>query len=342
MFAYRDPTGSPTLQAHNALDTYRQAVHEQYRHFARLPQSHFTLLDAFDGIGTELVNVATVTWIAFPRLAGESFAEIDDNRFRLQDEYVEWHTEEGADSLVAQIVFTTEFAEYYEALAAQGLDALIAGIRDVIPTANPTVRELFGADFDPTAASPDARVEQFRFRNRIRRIPWNNGTKGTLYLGHASNTLGALFGLVGECAIVRPGLESGAVCGNLGNACVPGRNSDPAICAAVQNLARTGNGLTLSDPVGVRILRLEGIWKLGGQAFDINDPAANRGTWTVSRNGRRGVLNVAEGLTIGDAPITNGTQVSAKLRVGASVLSVPESLLPPWARTGQESSRMIT
>ncbi|MCG8366747.1 MAG: hypothetical protein MJA27_25860, partial [Pseudanabaenales cyanobacterium] len=99
-------------------------------------------------------------------------------------------------------------------------------------------------------------------------------------------------------------------------------------------------GLSLQDPPGIEILRLVGIWKLNGQDININDPAQNQGIWNISRNGHRAVLNVTPELTIGDTPITSGAQVAARLQVGASVVSAPESALPDWAKTGEESFRI--
>ena len=80
---------------------------------------------------------------------------------------------------------------------------------------------------------------------------------------------------------------------------------------------------------------------VNGQPIDINDTANNQGVWVITRNGRRGTLNVTPALTFVDDPIVTGTQVSRVLQAGAAVVSAPESDVPPWARTGQESSRRI-
>ncbi len=338
MFAYQDPTGTGVLASQNALDIYRTAVDGFYRRSALRLNSAFTLLEAFEGVTPERgLSITTLPWIAFPRLANQPFNVIDANRFQLQDEYVEWRTEfEGGQ--VARITFTTEFPEYYQALAQVSTEALIAGIQDAIPGANPTVEELFGLGFNPDLASPGTRAD--RFRANLRQNPWNNGEKGILCLTQTNNTVRALFGLVEPCAIARRDIPATAVCGMV--ACVPGRNSDPVICQASQNLARNLNGLSLQDPVGIRIMRLVGTWKINGQDIgDINDPAQNQGAWVISRNGRRAVLEVGKGVTIADTVITSGAQVAAQLQVGADVISVPESALPDWAKTGEESSRLI-
>ena len=71
-----------------------------------------------------------------------------------------------------------------------------------------------------------------------------------------SNTLGALFGLLGPCGVPRPQLSPGSVCAAVkaNGACVPERNSDPSVCGAVQGLAQTDQSFSLEDPFGIRIL----------------------------------------------------------------------------------------
>jgi hypothetical protein len=338
MFAYKDPTGSDFLKSQNALEIYRTEIDRFYKRSALKLNSAFSLLEAFEGLTPEKgLQVATIAWIAFPKLANKPFDVIDADRFNLQDEYVEWRTET-KDGKVTRITFTTEFPEYYQALAQVSADALIAGIKNTIPGANPTITELFGSGFNPTTASPQKRSDQFR-RN-LTQNPWNNGQKGILCLTQTNNTAGALFGLVEPCAISRRDIPASAVCGQV--SCVPGRNSDPAICQEAQNAARNSLGLSLQDPVGIKMLRLEGIWNIEGEQIDINDPSENQGAWVISRNGRRAVLDVTKGVTIENTTITSGAQVAAKLTVGADVIVAPESVLPDWAQTGEESSRLIS
>lgn len=338
MFSYQDPTGSELLESHGAIDFYRSTIDDFYRRAALRPNSAFTLLEALSNITPEQgLEVATVPWLAFPRLANRPLDEIDADRFRLQEEYVEWQIKV-TNGQVTQVTFTTEFPEYYQALTQVSTAALVAGIQAVIPAATPTTSELYGAGFNPELASGRSRAE--RFRRNLQNNPWNNGEKGILCLGHPVNTLGALIGLLEPCAISNRSIPSSAIC--MTPSCVPGRNSDPIICQAAQELAREPRGLSVQDPPGVEILRLVGVWKLNGQEININDPAQNQGVWNISRLGHRAVLDVVPGLTIGDSPITSGAQVAARLQVGASVVSAPESVLPDWAQTGEEPFRTLS
>ena len=338
MYPYSDPTATGFLKRQKALPEFRVRIHQEYVRYARLPGSAFTLLDAFTTLaGDTPPVVSSVSWLAFPATARATYDEIDARRLELQDEYVEWRTERRGNK-VTRVTFTTEFAEYYEALAAVSAETLVAGVRHAIAGARPTLKELFGPGFNPARATAEGRARQFREQSA--RNPWNDGTKGILFLTHPNSSLHALFELVGPCAVARANVPANAVCGMV--ACVPGRNSDPRVCEAAQNLARAGNVLSLQDPVGVRIVELQGIWKINGELVDINDPAQNRGAWTITRNGRRAQLDVTKGVTLGDEPITSGAQIATALSVSAEVISAPGAAVPAWAKTGQESSRVIT
>lgn len=332
MFAYQDPTGTNFLETQGALNAYRNILEARYLTSARIPNSAFTLLEAFSDLSPGTTpDIATVTWIAFPRTATASFDLIDTDRFNWQDEYVEWRTEKAADGRVTQITFTTEFPEYYQALAEVSLEALIAGIQATIPGANPTVQELLGSDIDTVFN------RGLRFRNNLQRNPWNNGEKGILCLTQRFNTLGALFNLLDKCGVPRPSSNPNDVCGLVGGACGSGRNSDPAVCVAAQNQARTARGLSLADPAGINIIEHRGIWRINGRRIDINDLANNEGVWQLSRGNRRGVLRVVDGLTLDGSPITSGAQVSTQLIVAADVITAPEIALPDWAKIGEEA-----
>ncbi len=332
MFNYKDPTGTNFLENQGALDEYRAILQSQYLRSASVPDSAFTLLEAFEELASGTVpSVTGVSWLAFPKTASASFEEIDRDRFRWQDEYVEWRTEKDDSGSVTRITFTTELPEYYEALAEVSLDALIAGVKEVIPGANPTVQELLGVTSDPVFG------RSRRFRRHLRENPWNNGEKGILCLTQGFNTMGALFNLLDKCGISRPGVAADTVCSIVGGACGPGRNSDPRICSAAQTLARNAQGLSLSDPVGINIVELRGIWRISGRQIDINDSTTNGNLWSISRGGRRAVLNIVDGLTLDGDLITSGAQVSQSLFVDAKVISAPETSLPDWAKIGQEA-----
>src|SRR5689334_20694081 len=142
MFNYTDP--GKTLKPAKALNNYRQLVHAQYRAQAKRTGSAFTLLEAFGEMPAgKTPREDAVEWLAFPRRFNASNEAIDGDRFTFQDEYVEWRVEKAAGR-VKQVTFTTDFLEYYEALAMVGVNELVAAIKAVIPAANPKPAELFG------------------------------------------------------------------------------------------------------------------------------------------------------------------------------------------------------
>jgi len=338
MFAYTEPTGTNFLSDQGALNEYRAMIDGFYRRSASVSNSGFTLLDAFENLPTGTSRIDSISWRAFPITASASFDEIDKDRFRWQDEYVEWRVERSATGQVTQITFTTEFQEYYEALARVGTDALIAGIREVIPGASPTLDELFGSDFNPGTTNAEDRAQ--RFRQNLLSNPWNNGEKGILCLTQQFNTAGALFNLVDKCAIPRSDIPSSKVCGAVAGACGLGRNSDPIICQASQDTVLSARAISLVDPTGIRVKELLGSWEIGGISVDINDTKDNQGAWLLSRNGRRAVLDLTKGVVkLGGNTITSGAEVSTELQVEANVISAPEASLPTWAKTGQEFMR---
>lgn len=336
MFEYTDPTESGALQRAGALQAYRSSLHSSFRFFGRTPRSAFTIPEAFEELADKsLVQGASVTWLAFPRVSQATASQIDTERLRHQDEYVEWRTERQG-SRVVRVTFTTEFSDYYEALAATGADAILAEVHRVTGTALATAADVFGSGFNPANATPQGRAA--RMLQRAPRNPWNNGTKGILFLTHPSSTLGALLGLAAACGVPNNQVAATDMCASVGGACVPGRNSDPSVCVAVQRIGLAGNSFTFVDPVGITIERLEGIWKRAGRQIDIN--ATN--LWKVERNQRRATLEIPADLTLVDDPIESGAAVAARLLVGARVMFAPDNALPEWSRMGQESSRMFT
>jgi hypothetical protein len=239
---------------------------------------------------------------------------------------------------VDEIVFTTEFREYFAVLAGVSPTGILTATTELNPGGDPTVREIYGVE---SVVGRPAREREQRFLNHLPANPWNNGSRGIMALSTPVNSVPALFSLVAFCGVERANLPAEEVCANVGNNCVPGRQSDPRICTACQRQVRAQRALSLSDPAGITIDRLTGIWNLGGAQIAINQPAANQGRWTISRNGRRARLKVggAERLLLNGDPIETGAQVARELFVKAEVITAADVDLPDWARTGQEHLR---
>jgi hypothetical protein len=418
MFPYQDPTGTDMLQRLGALDAYRSKLQARYDIAAEEPNTRFLPIAHFSGPSSRLrpgvtPTLATIPWNAFPRSRASTHDDRLDSRAEsnFQEEYVEWALKfrsGGAGSGIDSIVFTTEFPEYFEALADVSFDALVSAVKTIIPGANPTVAELLGRDRPPAPLLADGvagpatwgvlnqvtargdrpaeqpvlrrsargeavaqlqvrlrslnllkvvdgdfgpateaavKVAQTRygsggslFRQHLNKNPWNNGKKGILCLSQQFNTLPFLFELVSQCSVPRPQIRPPEVCGTHGINCVPSRSSDPNVCVAAQNQALMGRALSLRDPSRIRILELQGIWRLNGAQINVNagavsgDPGPGGASrtpdiWTLSRGGQRGVLRNLPGLTLDGSPITSGAQVARKVQVGADIWVVPTSSL---------------
>ena len=337
MFQYNDPSGLNFNGNADGEANYRREMDGSYRAGARFANSAFTLLEAFANVAPQQLQVEAVEWPAFPVLAGQSDRTIDTNRFLLQDEYVEWAVSLGAGGDLT-ITFTTEFPEYFEAFAAVGFDALCDAIRTVNPNANPTPEELFGPGPAHDSISESERMN--RFRNFRQSNPWNNGEKDILCLTQGANTLGALINLLIRCSVPRSDLDATQVCAAVGGFCGDGRNSDPRISVAVQNVALAGQVFSAQDPIGIAIDRLTGNWTLNGATVDIATATVNGAQlWSIERNGRRAVLHIPAGtnLQLNGVPVSSGAQVSRVLIVAATVVTASSDLVPAWARTGNEN-----
>lgn len=305
-----DPAGSDFLEQQNALTNYASLVEGAFRDAIRRHKK--SLFVDFNKVASPME--ATVDWIAFPRDKSDStFDDIDNDRMGNQEEYVEWQVFR-SNGQITHITYTTEFSEFYTALAMSGEQALVNGIRRYYQNATPTTTELFGVP-DVSATTAERRANLFL--DQLLQNPWINGTKGILCLAHGSNTLGALLHLIAACAIVNNNLRPDAVCASVGNFCVSGRNSDPSVCQAVQLQARQGKKISMSPPHRVKITSLDGIWKKNGVQVDMNSSPQ---LWSVTENGRRAVLTVTPDLTVEDNPITHGAQVAQLLTVGATII----------------------
>ena len=335
MFPYSDPSGTETLSRFRAISEWRGFVESEYTRGAKRLGSAFTWIDAILDAPEASRTSAVIEWLAFPILAAGTDAQIDANR-RLQEEYVEWAVFRDAQGRIDEIVFTTEFREYFSILAAVSPTGIMTAITDLHPGANPTVAEVYGFS-NVNGLAP--RQRQSLFLQQLPNNPWNNGEKGIMALTTGVNSVPALFGLAAFCGIDKPGLPVDQVCANVGGACVPGRQSDPRICAACQQQVRDARSFSLIDPIGIFINQLAGIWTLGGAQLPINIPEANQGRWDVTRNGRRGRLKIggSERLLLDGDEIESGAQVAKKLFVAAEVATVSDTELPEWARIGKEN-----
>ena len=134
-----------------------------------------------------------ITWTAFPRLVKiSSVSNVQrwqraDNSRDVQDEYCEWSIDRDPKSQkITRVMFTSEGPEYWEFLARQ---------------APQTVLALYQKHIGPQVAQSDLFDTRGEYNKRNR---WNNSTQmGAMHLIQANNTLSAEIELAAAATIVR-------------------------------------------------------------------------------------------------------------------------------------------
>jgi hypothetical protein len=273
-----DPTDSPRAQFYNPLSTDTAADAEEKE----------------------------ISWTAFPASVSgpvdrDRWNAADSHRDK-QDEYCEWAVKRNAQGKIERVTFTCEVPEYWELLAKDDPDKLLALYREL--------------------ASPDVQLADLVDASK-RYLPenkWNSGEEvAPVHMTQGSNTLGAAVELAAAATIQRvisgrPVTSNQELikCSKFG---VPTRNSDPHIGATVNELARMQADITLADPPG---LYINDFTPAGFKTPDGADP---RSYWRPIRGepGRllRAVYEVPQekGYVVGDItiagqPIAFGGQIA--------------------------------
>ena len=303
----------------------------------RFPQFYNpTVEDAPDGLPPR-----PIVWSAFPAFVQQQVGpgpqrwRRADSRRDVQDEYCEWSVERGDDGKITRITFTTEVPEYWDHVAEKDPDHLL---------------ELYHQFVDPSVELDHLFDDEEKYvggREDDPRNQWNTSTEGRLaHLVQGNNTLGAAIALVAAATILRV-REDGTlvtdrqelvVCGGLGNQF---RNSDPQIAEIVNGAARSGNKVTLLDPIG---LYLDGLQSAGMETPDGADAAE---FWHVERgtpgHAVRASFAVPEdrGYVVGDikvngVSITFGAQVADEVRVRIGAVVKPGDHQPRRLGCGEQ------
>jgi len=271
-------------------------------------------------------EVVPVEWAASPNKLRQTLSDPVD-RWRKadslrdeQDEYCEWAIEK-VGSKISRITFTTEVPEYYDFLAQNDPDRLLALYRELVSPKVVMKEIVVGGEYQPI--------------NR-----WNprKPSHGRIvHLSQENNTLGAALSLAAVATVQRERngepvttKEALARCSGLGD---PFRNSDPQIASVINGAASTGASITLQDPLGLYIDRLV---TSGMTTPDGADPAT---FWKIERGKPGRVVRAsfavpkARGYTVGDIkiagrPIRFGAQVADRVRVRLTAVVKPGNAQP--------------
>lgn len=224
---------------------------------------------------------------------------------RPQDEYLEWHVKRSGGKIVS-VQFTCEGWDYYEFLGREAPAKLL---------------ELYRTFISPAVQRSDLFIS-----NRYQRLNRFNTTEGAMHLTHSANNLFAEVFLAASATVRRRNPAGGehtqAIplirCAEYG---AENRNSDPAIGAAVNSLARAGRMITLANPIGLYIAGFDGSgFQLpdgspAGQFFRVLRgalPQALRAEYRLSPQLEAQGLTVSD-VTIGGAPIQFGGQIAQRI-----------------------------
>ena len=231
----------------------------------------------------ELVALLTAEQLATTRTmlftAGGDGFEVP---YRQGDEYCEWRPEWEGDRL-RSVTFTCEAPDYFSAMA-QGHPApffrlpsdqqpeyttpsygdpdwVLHLYRQLVDERVKVDDLRFGEPLYDRPAGEPGRTLMF---DKGDYNPWNrwNTEHGIVHLTHPANTLGEQIELIGDATVLRAARSGRLIqaarcllcCGGFGDV---NRNSDPAIGAAVNELARKGLELTLANPVGLYMSHLQ-------------------------------------------------------------------------------------
>lgn len=248
------------------------------------------------------LSAGDIPWNGFPKRYGSvgpgqaaQYAKVDSpvphSTERDQDEYLEWFVNRIGGKIVS-VHFTCEAWDYFEFLGATN-EATKAKVLELYKTwISPEVKQ---ADLFPGGTY-----------DKLNK--WNTQL-GAMHLTNSANNLFAEVFLAASATVRRQqgGAELTAsipliTCSRYGEA---DRNSDPAIGAAVNGLARDGRHITLANPVGLYISAFN-----GGKLTLDGKPAG--GLFKVVRGqlplGLRAVFElpaeqVAKGFTVSDVKI---------------------------------------
>ena len=208
-------------------------------------------------------NRTPISWPGFPKLLyskyttrAQAYAAADmpmtvqDQHVRggrvLQDEYLEWFIHRDAQGDIRAVDFTTETQEYWthlytlsKELAVQTYSAILGESVSVQDISNP--------------------ANQYNPYNKF------NTTDGIIHLIQPNNTLPAELDIAAQSTLPRidasgsptNNVVSCAHCTSAGALGEAGRNSDPTIAQQVNAVAGTGCFLTVPDPVGLYIQKLD-------------------------------------------------------------------------------------
>lgn len=292
---------------------------------------------------------APVSWTAFPNRINVTFPNASETQRQRyaddgppdvngqayqpegprgwQDEYCEWSVKRDDNGDITRVNFTCENPEYYTLLWRVSPEAVVSIYREI------TGEHVTKADLEDSSG-------RYKKINKFN----DNTTNGAVSLISPPNTLPAEIYLAAAATIIREcdgktvtNKDQLIQCSQYGTA---GRNSDPTIGSAVNQIIRSGGSkVSLANPVGLYIQTPD----FSSFQLPPNAPAGKTAAnyWRIVRGhkaqpgqGIDQILHVvfevpqADGflvsdITIDGTPIQFGSQITQKFQVALAALAVP-------------------
>jgi hypothetical protein len=178
---------------------------------------------------------------------------LQGQKYRPQDEYLEWVTRRDIEGNITEVIFTAEGPEYWDFISFDP-DLLLALYRELV---SPQVR-LEDLYFDRDVSYMNGNQGGTVSYNRGDYNPYNAWNMlGAIHLTQPANTLGAEIQLAkaatrlyGDSAIIVTEDPQLVTCGGYGGI---NRMSDPTIGSTVNSAVRSGSSVSLRDPIGLYI-----------------------------------------------------------------------------------------
>jgi hypothetical protein len=188
--------------------------------------------------------------IAYPRVVDAQTNQRVDLYYRPQDEYLEWSVQRDGEGIIASIDFTCEGPEYWETLGNLDPDLTVMLYREIAKDDSIHKQDLM---FERAVNFVDGKgriARKFAARKYNAWNKWN--MKYAIHLTHDSNSLGAEVNLGRDASYLwgSDGLKTTdpalVCCGAYGEI---NRSSDPTIGSKVNSQVRSGNQVSLRNPV---------------------------------------------------------------------------------------------
>jgi hypothetical protein len=276
-----------------------------------------------------------IIWQGFPRLLEKQFGENTTAAFKhaeddtpgatarkaSQDEYLEWHVTRDSTPArkIVRVEFTCEGPEYWNFLAEKAPDKVV---------------DLYQKHVSASVVKADLFTSAGAYKPLNK---WNTGS-GVMHLIQVNNTLGAEINIGAFATIKRKHADGSPItdadelirCAGFGAA---GRASDPHIGDIVNGLARQGYSITIRNPIGLYIHKVDltGFRKPDGTPIT---PAYFKITRGSAGKGLRAIFEVPAGemsgghpfkvsdISIGGVNIAFGGHIAKHISVGLTGVAV--------------------